>query len=956
MFLFVLRKMLRNRWMVICLTIGCLLAVTTISCMPIYSNSIFQRMLIKDLESYQLSNNAYPGQYVVNLSVPQNADGPGRLKSYRDAETVVSGNFIDRFGIPVLAQSERISSIYMNSLPELYGNDVNRARKMQFTSLDGMNDHITMISGTPPSSEVKDGVVEVMLTEDAMGVLSLATGDTSTVFVSNNGKSAEFIQVRVTGVFKYTDSSELFWQYSQNSFKENMFVDRGAFESLFLQGDNTKYLSGSVWYYALDYSQMQVQKAPYYRSVIGGQQGQFSPDVKIISPMSDILSTYSSRQGTLSMTLWILQIPVILMLLLYIFMVSKLIVGYDANDIAVQKSRGASNLQIFNNYLVEGVSISAIALLAGPLIGYAVCSLLGLSDGFLEFVARKGIQVQMVPDAYVYSLLAVGAFLATMLIPVLVQARGNIVKHKRSKSRNTDKPFWKKFYLDIVLMGVTAYGYFTYRNNMKLLADSGTSAADAPMDPLLFLLSTLFILAAALLFLRLYPLFIKLVFRIGRKHWAPAPYASLIHVSRTRGSQFLMVFLIMTVSLGIFNTVSARTINTFIEDRVKYTDGADIVLTNTWKYDTVKVMYDDDGNIIPYDEANEEDAAKVADVFLYTEPDFVPYTQLDTVETATKVYNDSKAAISVAGSGGAQDVELMGIVPHEFGEVAWSRQDLLPAHINEYLNIMTENPKAVFISRSLAAAAGVGPGSKVTLNWTGQAKWLEVEVCGVIDYWPTFNPNRSEDDKSDPKFIVANLNYMNQGTIIRPYEIWMSRAPGVSTEQVYKEFEDKNIKFDTVQNMQQDLVAAKNDPMLQGTNGMLTLGFIITMTVTFIGFLIYWIFNIRERTLQFGILRAMGLSKRKLVGMILWEQVLISGVAVLAGILIGTLSANLFVPLLQVVYSASEQIPPFKVIAYAGDYLRIFGILAFMLVAGSVVLGVIISRIKMDQALKLGED
>ena len=128
------------------------------------------------------------------------------------------------------------------------------------------------------------------------------------------------------------------------------------------------------------------------------------------------------------------------------------------------------------------------------------------------------------------------------------------------------------------------------------------------------------------------------------------------------------------------------------------------------------------------------------------------------------------------------------------------------------------------------------------------------------------------------------------------------------------------------------------------------------MAITLIGFLIYWIFNIRGRTLQFGILRAMGLSKRQLIGMILWEQLLISGVAILAGILIGSLAANLFVPLLQMIYTPAEQVPPFKVVAYFSDYLRLFVVLLIMLVAGSAVLARIISRIKMDQALKLGED
>jgi putative ABC transport system permease protein len=957
LFLLVMRKMLRNKWMVICLTIGCLLAVATISCMPIYSNSIYQRMLIKDLENYQLENNQYPGRYVINQYVAQNASGEEFLANYHQSESIIQDGFIEQLGLPVLAESKRLTAKPMRVLPDIYAGDETKSRKVQFTAMEGIGDHVTMISGTLPSSQPDpDGVIEVMVDENAMGTLSLSTGDTAVVTYSQTGVM-EPVKIRVTGVFRYADGSDLYWSQPQTAFKEVVVMDSALFEQRFLEEDGELFYSSS-WNFALDYTQMKVQQSGRYQSVIASQQRQFTDDVRIGTAMGDILASYSSRLGSLSMTLWILQIPVILMLLLYVFMVSKLIVDYDSNDIAVQKSRGASNLQIFDSYLVEGALIGLVALLAGPLIGYAVCGVLGLSDGFLEFVSRKGIQVEMVPDAYFYALLAIAAFLVTMLVPVLMQARGNIVKHKRAKSRNTDKPFWKKFYLDVVLMGIALYGYFSYRNSMKMLTDVGVSGTDVPMDPLLFLISTLFILAAALLFLRLYPLLIRLVFRIGRKHWAPAAYASLINVSRTRSSHFLMVFLMMTVSLGIFNTVSARTVNTFIEDRVMYADGADLVITNTWKYDTVKVMYDENGNTVPYDEnAADFDSSKVSNVYVYTEPDFVPYTQLDTIERATKVYRDNKASLSQDGSGARslQNLQLMGIVPHEFGEVAWSRSDLLPVHINEYLNILTEDPSAVFISRSIAESAGIRPGDKVSLSWTGQVKSKEVTVCGVIDYWPTINPNQDADGET-PRFIIANLGCLNEGGNIRPYEIWMKRAPDVTSEQIYQEFEEKDIKFDTIQNRQQDLVAAKNDPMLQGTNGMLTLGFIIIMTVTFIGFLIYWIFNIRERTLQFGILRAMGLSKRKLVGMIVWEQVLISGVAILVGVLVGTLSSNLFVPLLQMVYSPSEQVPPFLVVAYLEDYLRIFAVLGVMLVVGGVVLGVIISRIKMDQALKLGED
>ena len=59
----------------------------------------------------------------------------------------------------------------------------------------------------------------------------------------------------------------------------------------------------------------------------------------------------------------------------------------------------------------------------------------------------------------------------------------------------------------------------------------------------------------------------------------------------------------------------------------------------------------------------------------------------------------------------------------------------------------------------------------------------------------------------------------------------------------------------------------------------------------------------------------MGLSVKKLIGMLVCEQILISGTAILIGIIIGGITSDLFVPLLQMAYSAAQQVPPFKVAA-----------------------------------------
>ena len=44
----------------------------------------------------------------------------------------------------------------------------------------------------------------------------------------------------------------------------------------------------------------------------------------------------------------------------------------------------------------------------------------------------------------------------------------------------------------------------------------------------------------------------------------------------------------------------------------------------------------------------------------------------------------------------------------------------------------------------------------------------------------------------------------------------------------------------------------KNDPVLQGTNGILTVGFIVVLLLCTVGFLIYWILSIQSRALLFA--------------------------------------------------------------------------------------------------------
>jgi putative ABC transport system permease protein len=296
----------------------------------------------------------------------------------------------------------------------------------------------------------------------------------------------------------------------------------------------------------------------------------------------------------------------------------------------------------------------------------------------------------------------------------------------------------------------------------------------------------------------------------------------------------------------------------------------------------------------------------------------------------------------------------MAVVAHEFGQVARFPKGLLPAHHHAYLNLLSLHPTAALVSQSFSEQFGVKPGDRIFVNWSRQ-DYLPLTVYGFIDYWPTYNPFGSTDSLG-PHLVVGNLEHTHAKMALEPYDVWLRIGPRATSSRIYEQMVEAGLLIESLEDAGQQLIRRKNDPLLQGTNGALTLGFLVTMAVSVMGLLIFWVLSIRDRLLQFGVFRAMGMGLRQIVVMLVLEQTLITGFALPAGAAVGALSGRLFVPLLQIVYSAAEQVPPFRVVTQSTDYLRVYLTVAGLVVATSLVMAIRLSRLRVHQAVKLGEE
>lgn len=982
LFKIVIRKMLKNKWLIGCMLIGLVVSVALIGSIPMYTQAVLQKSLIKDMENYQLKNQSFPGSFLLtnsidissmnekiaeledlNSDVLSNEDIRGfygnYLSSFKQQDQYISNTIEDKIGLPVIAKVFCYSTSKMKLDSDT---GIDKSKGQQYAALEaltGLDGHIALVDGRMPSKEPVDGVYEALVSESALRKQGIVLDKVLVLSDVRKKWGIEPVLVKPVGVFTIKESSDPYWSFfNPDMFSESYIIDAETFRKDFIDGFFPAFYIAR-WYFAFDYHSMTVERlgsiySGYSEVVKDLEELKYKSGISITAPaIKQVVFSYSERSQKLIRMLWSLNAPLIIMLCLYLFMISKLLIDREKNEISLLASRGANRLQIVLGYLIEGLTLGGIALITGPFIGMLVTRFLGVSDGFLEFTKRKALEVHLSADVYLYAGMTVCFSIITILIPAFTASKTSIVDHKRKITRFSRFSFWEKLMLDVILLGIAAYGYYSFNQRQELVKISGISATDVQVDPLMFLVPVLFILGCGLLMLRLYPYVTRIVYAAGKSLWSPSVYSVLIQVSRSfRNYHFLMIFLMLTLSVGIFSAVSARTINLNSKEKVFYTTGCDMALEPFWEIDR------SGGGAGPVEGGSYSGATTTVNTGVprYFEPSFMPYTQIDGVEHAAKVFIRSEANAE-AGGQFIDGIDLMGIEPYDFGTVAWFRNGLLKGHINEYLNLLAEEQSACLVSGSMSRKFGIKQGDYIQVGWPGTEK-ANMTVYGIVDYWPGWNPNIKPDDneKKEPMLLIGNLQYIQDHLLIEPYQVWLKLKTGATSKQVYEDIENKNLNINRLTDANQKLIELKNNPFQLAINGAMTLGFIISSLVCLFGFLLYWIISIKSRTLQFGIFRAMGLSSGQLFAMVVIEQLLTSAAAVLGGLLTGFTASRLFVPFFQAAFDAYSQVPPFKVVSTASDRMKVYTLIGITIGTGLVILGVLLSRIRINHAIKLGED
>ncbi len=925
--------MWHKKWMNLSLLLGCILLVATAVSFPLYQDAVYDRMLQDEFDHYMSSTGTWPAEISMLISSKKEKGG----KTMKSMEALIPKLYSD------LGVTEKDTVLYYAFTrsgihSEYQRNDADEL-SARLAMKTGLADHIEIVSGEMFSGAgvTADGAIEVIVSQSCMTKQGYLVGE-NIVFDALKDADGKPIRLHINGVFKKAYENDVYWQEKAGEFDDVCLMNSDLFMNSFTGERAGKYSIVCNYYAMFEYKDIRagdienlsawteyyVHRSPY-KNVIS--------DPAFLS----VLESYTNKHSRILATLVILQIPVLIMLAAFLLMISGQMYEMERNEISVIKSRGSSRAQIFRLYLYQGFALTIAGAAIGIPFGMFLARLLGATRNFLIFDFSEKLNVHFTKTAAIYAGGAMLVGLLSLTIPAIKHSKVSIVNLKQQKAMKK-RNLWEILFVDVICIAVAGYGYYNFHKSSANMAENVLNGK--ALDPLLYLASSLMIIGLGLLFLRLQPLLLKLIYTLGKRFWGPASFVSFMeNVKNGRKQQLIMLFLIMTVSLGMYHSTVARTIVENATRNTDYVDGCDLIMKEVWT------------------EVLDTNGAKTG---AYVEPDAGKYLSAPFIESYTKVY-DLSGAQAAGGSNGKFYINLMGIHTKEYGQITYVEKKLNGKHYYEMLNKLAVVQNGLLVSSNFRDKLGFKEGDTVTYYNEAGTSSTGV-IVDFFDYWPGYAPETAAvqpDGKVSMEsnyLVIGHFEYLREKLGEAPYEIWAKQRKNTTEKDIYQWIQDNDVRLTRYVNRASDLEDTQTDPLLQGTNGVLTMGFVVTLLLCGVGYLIYWIMALRERELVFGVLRASGFHKSELFHMLINEQIFCGILSILAGFGIGKLTSFLFVPILQNAYASTSQVLPMTLITDPEDLIRLIAVIAGMMLLCLVVITIMLLRMNVAKALKLGED
>jgi putative ABC transport system permease protein len=638
--------------------------------------------------------------------------------------------------------------------------------------------------------------------------------------------------------------------------------------------------------------------------------------------------------------------------LLFISLTASIALQQEDQEITTMRGRGVSYAHIILLNLVESVVLIAGSIPFALGLGWLLANLMGHTQLFLQFDRSSNFTFSISDINLLWIGIIALIIIAARLLPLLGLRHTTAVNIRQERSRSGKRPVWERIFLDFILLIPAGYAYLIMRGKVqpvKLLSNLNLSGGSGQSDPLMFLASSLFAIAACMIALRAFPLIMRLVASFSNRHGRVGTYLAVQEISRRpQDHTSVMLIIMISLSLAIFSASIARTLDQWMHDSQYYQVGADLAVRE-YEQPAIPANSADSGPVTPADQANAKTSKGILALV-----SLESHLSLPSIQSATFVGKyDGQCTYSTTKA----NCTLMGLDRLSFPTAAFFRNDFSNQSLGALMNDLAVNPLAVIVPQDFLKSSGLRVGDQ--LNVTSVVGVIDqgfnqnMVIVGSYAYFPTVYPDQN-------MTVIVNLGTLfGSAEEATDYDVWLNVRNKAEYQTVLDQMQGlagkQQLLIDVAGNSIQQIQKLLGQPEWVGLFGILSVGFLLTGLMACIAFVLDTFASLQKHYIQLGIFQAIGLSLRQLVSYLVLERVILMAVALGCGTLIGFVTSLLFLPILQISAAPGTPVPPFQVLV--GWVQSAWLILIFAV----VLLGVIVStigylvQIKIFQAVKMGE-
>lgn len=660
----VLRRSLGNRRLLAAMIVGIVLAVGLMATTAIYSQALETLGLKFDLRQTPKA------ELDIRISTTTHIVAPA---DYQRDQRIIDGQ-LDGLGDLIAGRTRTATSatFFLADEGELAPEADSRPRaRLQY--LTDLEQNIRIDEGVFPAVRSITGPdggpdIDVALGTETARAFGVAVGDRFDLHPFWRDDKAP-ITVTVVGLISPINYDDEYWRQRRNHFVVDtkswdtypFFVREEPFTNAV--GAHLPDMTADLETLAyIDVGSIDPDTANITRIRIDNVQRELSAQLertRLETELPELLDVFGEKQFFSRLPLLVLTLQIVGIILYYLVMVSTMLVDRQAGEIALLKSRGAATKHIVAVYAVEGLILAAVGMIVGPLLALGAISALGITAPFTDLSGGKFLSVSLSAEAYIWA--AVGAALSVLalVLPAYRASRYSIVNYKHSVSRPPQRALFQRYYLDIVVVIVGAILFFQLQESDSVVTEN--LFGDLKQDPLLLVAPAVFIVAVAVVFLRVFPLILGAVSWFSDKFAGIAVQLGLWHLVRAPLQHArLVLLLILATSIAMFSATFGSTLDQSFDDRASYEAGADLRLSEVRSGSGLSV-------------------SQFQNRFL----------EHPGVELASPV-NRSAASLQI-GTFQSIRADVLAVDPQSFADVAWFRDDFAKGGLDALLAPLTEN-------------------------------------------------------------------------------------------------------------------------------------------------------------------------------------------------------------------------------------------------------------------------